>query len=365
MKTKHYARRVAALVIIIVVLLAVTLIDFTPKREAVPVTVSVLCDGQPLTVNGNDDMTVKQLLQTAEIAVGDRDEVKPPADMVWREAEATSITISHYAKVTVIYDGIRKEVELMGGTVSQAITQAGYNPAEFSADMDVQTLLKDGMEINLTKPLNGPVTIDGKTYYYADGVMQTSTVVQTDSGNIYVGPDGIADMSCCSAVSINGEDWNVINGVPTKVESEYDKTLHRALEAVAQCTNSEMTKEQKIRSAYEYIQTNYLEGVPHDPPYIEEDWPIVCANDIFVGGKGDCFSYGAAFAFMLKALGCSDVYACNSGGHGWAEAESLVYDPEWGMHSNNYPYFAMTYDEECDVNYSTVLDGSEWKRKPI
>ena len=366
MKTKHYGRRVLALVIIIIVLLAITLIDFTPKPPPQEVTVSVVSDGQALTVTGTDDMTVKQLLETAGVAVSDRDQVAPPSAMVWRDAEASSITVAHYAKVTVIYEGNRSNVEMLGGRVSQAIAQAGYDPMEYSSDRDLNAALTDGMEITLSKVLDGAVTTDGNTYYYVNGTLQVNTIVLTEEGRyIYVGTDGIADLTRCTAAVIDGEDWNVINGVPSKVETEYDRTLNRALYAVAECVNDDMTKEEKIRAAYDFIQTNYLEGVPHDPPYIEEDWPIVCANDIFVGGKGDCYSYGAAFAFMLKALGCSDVYACNSGGHGWSEAEGLVYDPEWGMHSNNYPYFAMTYDEECDVNYRTVLDGSEWKRKPL
>ena len=43
---------------------------------------------------------------------------------------------------------------------------------------------------------------------------------------------------------------------------------------------------------------------------------------MFVDGAGNCFSYGAAFAYMAKAIGYKNVYCCNSGGHGWAEVDA-------------------------------------------
>ena len=142
-------------------------------------------------------------------------------------------------------------------------------------------------------------------------------------------------------MTIDGVDWTVINGKAFRVENAWDRTLHAAARAVGSCTDSSMSKEEKLKSAFRFLQTSYLEGVRHNPPYREADWPVVCADDLFVYGKGDCFSYGAAFAFMGKAIGCDACYACNSGGHGWAEIEGLIYDPEWSMHSSKYSYYAM------------------------
>lgn len=216
--------------------------------------------------------------------------------------------------------------------------------------------------------LNGLITIDDITYYYSNGKLLKDTIIEDDSSEqfYYINSEGILDYGYCDGVTVDGVDWTVINGVATTVETESDKTLFAAAKAVGKCTDSGMTKEEKIKSAFDYIKSNYLEGVPHNPPYREDDWHIVCANDIFVKGKGDCYSYGAAFAYMGKAMGCSDCYAVNSGGHGWSEIEGLIYDPEWSMHSNNYPYYAMSYDDKCDVPYkSSISDGAEWKRKEI
>ena len=142
-------------------------------------------------------------------------------------------------------------------------------------------------------------------------------------------------------------------------KTDAEKVYAAAKEAVAKCTNEGMTKEQKLRAAFDYLKNNYMEGVRRSD-YREMDWPVVYGTDMLINGKGDCFSYGASFAYMAKAIGCSDCYACNSGGHGWAEVEGKIYDPEWSKHSTNYSYFGMSYDEPCDVPYKGALGSAGW-----
>ena len=177
-----------------------------------------------------------------------------------------------------------------------------------------------------------------------------------------------ADVASLPYVTLNfdGEDWVVCEGHAYKVYTDAGRTWFYAAQAIGKCTDSSMSREEKLRAAFDYIKTSYLEGVPHDPPYRELDWPVVCANDLFVYGKGDCFSYGAAFAYMAKAIGYEDVYACNSGGHGWAEIEGKYYDPEWDMHHNEYNHFGVAPGDECDVKYAaSLMDGVEWMRMAV
>ena len=144
-----------------------------------------------------------------------------------------------------------------------------------------------------------------------------------------------------------------------KIKTDAEKVYAAAKEAVAKCTNDSMTKEQKLRAAFDYLKNNYIEGIRRND-YREMDWPVVYGKDLLIDGKGDCFSYGAAFAYMAKIIGCSDCYACNSGGHGWAEVEGKIYDPEWSRHSSNYSYFGMSYDEPCDVGYKGAIGSASW-----
>ena len=209
----------------------------------------------------------------------------------------------------------------------------------------------------------GFVNVNGKSYYYdAQGVLQKNGIVGSDAdGYYFADAEGVIDTGYCDGVSADGTDWNVIEGKAAKVSGDSDAMLHHALQAVAKCTNSGMTRDEKLKSAFDYIKTAYLEGVRHDPPYQELDWPIVYAEDIFVYGKGDCFSYGAAYAYMAKGIGCENVYACNSGGHGWAEVDGKFYDPEWDMHHNEYNHFGVKPEDDCDVNYtSSLMDGVDW-----
>ena len=218
-------------------------------------------------------------------------------------------------------------------------------------------------------PLNGFVEVDGVRRYYVDGVVQTETVVGSDKeGYFYVGSDGSVDTGYCNGVSINDTDWIVIEGSAYKVKTKSDKYLFMAARDVCECTDTGMTREEKLKACFDYIKTKYGEGIQHDPAYppTKSDWYLVYADDIFVKGWGDCYSFGAAYAFMARAIGCTESYACNSTGHGWSEVEGKVYDPEWSMHSKNYSYYAMTYDEPCDVPYKGALAvGKEYKRVQI
>ena len=64
-----------------------------------------------------------------------------------------------------------------------------------------------------------------------------------------------------------------------------------------------------------------------------------------------------------RRIGYKEVYACNSGGHGWAEVEGKYYDPEWDMHHNDYNHFGVAPEDDCDVNYTRGLaPGEAWMR---
>lgn len=209
---------------------------------------------------------------------------------------------------------------------------------------------------------------DGKSYYYnGNGELEKDGIVGNEAdGYYYADADGVIDMGYCNGVTVDGQDWNVIEGKATKADSDADKALFGAVKAVGECTDSSMTREEKLRACFDHLKTAYLEGVRHDPPYNEMDWPVLYCNDIFVYGMGDCFSYGAAFAYMAKGIGYTECYACNTGGHGWAEVNGLYYDPEWDMHHNEYNHFGVAADDPCDVDYSgTLTEGVDWMRVKV
>lgn len=120
------------------------------------------------------------------------------------------------------------------------------------------------------------------------------------------------------------------------------KLLAVANSTVESITKPLMPKKEKLRICFEYTKTHFkylsrrrFRAVPN--------WELDFAEDMFYYGYGNCFSYGAAFACLASAVGYNQVYAISSGGHGWAEVNGLVYDPDWALVSKVDTYFAMPY----------------------
>ena len=206
--------------------------------------------------------------------------------------------------------------------------------------------------------------IGGKTYYYgSNGLIQKNGIVGSASdGYCYADKNGVIDFGYCNGVTDGGSDWNVIEGRAKRVSSDSDRTLFRALKLVNQITDSSMSREQKLKACFNHLKKGgYTEKNPRIPHYTGMDWPIIYANDIFVNKTGNCISFAAAFCYMAKGIGYTEVYGCHSGGHGWAEVNGLVYDPEWSMHRFSYSYYGMSYDEPCDVAYRAAISaGKPW-----
>lgn len=345
---------------------AVTLMTFCTGCGK-QVKVAVHDNQNTVFAEGDDGMTVKELLEKAGVTVSVRDLVVPNGDVKWSDATEDEITILRYAKVTVTDGETSKDVELNGGTVGKAIDESGFDIKKYDFDGDKNAPVTDGMTITLKKRKDGMVVENGKQVYYSNGELQKNTVVSDANGScFYVGADGTVDKGYCDGVTVGDVKWMVINGEATKVVTNSDKTMFYALQNVAKCTNSKMDKKTKLKKCFEYLQDTYLEGSQREG-YFEMDWPIVYANDLFVKGKGDCYSYGAAFAYMARGIGYTETYACNSGGHGWAEIDNRVYDPEWSMHSSKSTYYGVSYDDKkVDVPYkSSIPEGVSWHRVPI
>lgn len=108
-------------------------------------------------------------------------------------------------------------------------------------------------------------------------------------------------------------------------------------------TNETMTKTQKLRACFNYTRDHFQYAsrrsfTPH------QGWELTFAEDMLInGGRGNCFAYAAAFAFLANAIGYRDVKVVSSGGHGWAEINGLVYDPDWELADKRFSYFALPY----------------------
>lgn len=134
----------------------------------------VACGGQEVTLEIDDmgtktevtsstDKTVKQTLESAEIELGEKDETDPALDTKIT-ADTKTILVKRYAKVTVVYGDEKKEVELVGATVADAVEKAAFKTEEnVTPDVPATDYLKDGMTITLVKSMSIELTVDGET----------------------------------------------------------------------------------------------------------------------------------------------------------------------------------------------------------
>lgn len=155
--------------------------------------------------------------------------------------------------------------------------------------------------------------------------MQTGTVT-SEKITYYLADNGVLEAKKISSVYYypNGKAMDKAAGY------EYE-TLQTAKKIVASETTPDMTKSQKLEKCFRWVMAKYY--VTRRQFDIQESWPALYANDHFLGGGGNCFSDACAFAYLAKALGYKNIYACvdsakpRSGGHCWAEIDGLVYDP--------------------------------------
>lgn len=155
---KHYFGKILALVMA-VCMLSCCLVACGGKEMALTVNDR----GTKTEVTANVGNTVAQVLEKAQITLGEKDETEPAKDAKITE-DVKEIIVKRYAKITVVLGDEKKEIEVVGGTVEDAIKKAGYTlDGGITSDTPATDYVKDGMTITLTKGLTVELTMDGKT----------------------------------------------------------------------------------------------------------------------------------------------------------------------------------------------------------
>lgn len=166
----------------------------------------------------------------------------------------------------------------------------------------------------------------GDDYYYfkiangKKGFMETSKTVN----GIRLGKKGKAKITSKSEAKLN--------------------VLIRANQIVEKAVRPEMKKSEKLQKCFDYLLKHFQY---RGSPVFEYSgqWELDYAMDLFESGHGNCYAFGAAFAFLADAAGYQDCYAISSGGHGWAEADGKVYDPTWSLIDKTHSYYGVDYKQ--------------------
>ena len=145
----------------------------------------------------------------------------------------------------------------------------------------------------------GFATIDGKLYHvsqdgyaidqYAEGLQEI------DGGMYYVMADG--------SFLTNGAVGHLTFGADGRYTSGNAVLDSYVDQALAECTNSGMTKAQKLRAAYLYVRDHgaYL-ARPHQARGTT-DWAEESALFMFEHKKGNCYCFAGQFLYMARRLG--------------------------------------------------------------
>lgn len=187
----------------------------------------------------------------------------------------------------------------------------------------------------------------GKKYYYfsSKGIQQTGW--QRIDGNYYF----FQIRSGKSGYMITSKK---INGITLSKSGKavYNSTQLRKLNVMIEAnklmssvTDGNMNKQQKLYKCFERSVAFHYGRSGAFMEYLS-NWDVVYAENMLCKKPdgGNCYAFAAGFAYLANAIGYTDVNVVSSGGHGWAEVNGKVFDPDWAkVTGQTNTYFAMDY----------------------
>lgn len=122
-------------------------------------------NGETVSITGRRGATVEEALEENGITLGGEDIVSPDRELTVT-ADMT-VDIKRCCRVTVALEGRVEQVKLFGGTVADALKEAGLRSTDdVACNESLDAPLTDGMELTVTRLTAFTVTADGKTGSY-------------------------------------------------------------------------------------------------------------------------------------------------------------------------------------------------------
>lgn len=209
----------------------------------------------------------------------------------------------------------------------------------------------------------GLTEIDGKFYYLYPGIV--SGWQQIGDGIYYFQADGTMAVNAVVDGFVLGSDGKLV-AVAQQHGTEQSALQQQINGIIAAVTTADMTSEQKLRACYQYVMD--LSKYKRDTAVPSGDWTGKYAQEILSTGKGNCYRYASAVAYLAKGLGYEARVATGTvrslkGGqtpHGWAE---ICINGEWYVFdavmedSRHVDMFGRTY---TDYPYAPMIKEAEW-----
>ena len=147
-----------------------------------------------------------------------------------------------------------------------------------------------------------------------------------------------------------GVKWKDAEGNTVEPDTDLKKLIASVLEA---STTESMNQRQQLENAFNYLVSSVSYERKMDVPI--GNWTGSYATDMLLNGKGNCYGYAAAFAYIARGIGfdsrvCSGMVQSSLGGktpHAWTEVKLgdkwYIFDSEM-QDAKGGGYYKQTYD---------------------
>ncbi len=178
--------------------------------------------------------TVEEIMEEADLPVNKKDKIEPSLDTTITE-DGTVINVERYAQVAVVDEDQTHEVELVGGTVDQALQEAQVSLDDNDyTDCEREAFLKDGMTINVIRVRNVLLRVNGKDQKIATSARtvedlfkeQSVTMGKDDRLNVKL-TDKITEGAKIVLDLVSTKEKTVKEEVPFETQVEYSSSMYK------------------------------------------------------------------------------------------------------------------------------------------
>ena len=219
--------------------------------------------------------------------------------------DAYNIDGSNYFKLRDLGEALGFAVDYVAATNTAAITTGNPGPYPYAGVLVLTTTAQDG------------------TVYYYNTYNGLEAYA---AGGVYYKPSGVA---------------------MTADEQEDYLALSNARALLPELVNDQMTEAEKLKACFDWVlHKPYVTYRTFQQTAVY--WPATYANDHFTRQGGDCHADAAAFAYLCRAMGYTDVWVCldsdgiRAQGHSWAMVDGLYYDPLFAEAKDYASYFGVS-----------------------
>lgn len=285
------------------------------------ITIDVVDMKETTQIETKTGKTVAEALQEAEITIGPKDETEPELESEITE-DTTTITIKRYAEVTIVKDGTKYKVEMVGGTVEDALTKANLPLKDKeTTDVDLKEYVTDGMTINIIKAKTVTLTADGKTNEVTttaetvEGFLKEQKITLDDDDEVSEKlTTEIKDGMTIVVKRVEYKEETVEETIDFETETQYSDTLD---------SGTTQTKQEGVQGKKEVTyKVKYVDGKEDSKEVISEKVIKEAVNKIVVQGtKGSASGAGSEGA---EGSGVYETHRvrvenCDGSGHGYYE----------------------------------------------